>query len=115
MNGEHFAIKANGRAVFAGQLAILLSNGLIIGDARLRHKQPGDTAHMRLMRTYFVAIETPQALQSVGQPASMQLFQSGQLGFVHRDDDFAAAVVRDAVLLAEAIHRFAARDADCAL
>src|SRR4029434_6243611 len=56
-------------------------------------------------------LQPPNALKSVGFAATMQFFQAGELALLRCDDDLAAALVSNSVLLAEAVHQLASFDA----
>src|ERR1043165_5455865 len=63
------------------------------------------------MFAYFFRRESREAGQPVGTAAALQLIEGRQLTLVAGDNDLAAVLMGDAVLLAEAVHGFPAADA----
>ena len=63
--------------------------------------QGADAAHVRLDLTQLGRVELHQPLDAVTDPASLQLGEPVELGVVDRDDELAAPLQRDGVLLAE--------------
>jgi tRNA-modifying protein YgfZ len=106
--GEHAVIRADGAPLVGGDPGIRLGHLLVIDDAGLRHQKAGDTADMRLVLADFFGAQPFQPFEAVGVPAPLQLVQSRQLTRLDRHDELATAIVGNAVLGAEAVHRLPA-------
>jgi hypothetical protein len=59
---------------------------------------------VRLELPELVAADRPEPLHPVLRPTALELGEPGQLRLVERDHDLAAALVRDLVLVREALH-----------
>ena len=98
-------------AAGAHQLGEHLHDARVVDDAGLRDVQPGDAGDVRLELADLLGPEPPHAVEAVRAPAALELVERRQLASRRGDDDLAAALVRHAVLLAEAVHELAALDA----
>ena len=82
----------------------------IVHNALLRDAQGGHAAHVRLDLAHLAGAEPSQAFQAVGAAARFQVAETGHLGLVGGHHDFAADLVRDAVLQAKRHHLADARN-----
>src|SRR3954468_5066624 len=78
-------------------------------------RRGGGAGGLGLDRGVLVAAEAAQAGDAVRLPAALELVQAGQLGLVERDDQLAAALSDDLVLLAEQVQVARAADAQLRL
>src|SRR5688572_22396542 len=66
---------------------------------------------MRLVFSNLIRSQPSNSLEAVGFSTPMQFFEPRKLGCICRNDNLPATLMRDPVLLAEAVHRFAPFDA----
>src|SRR5262249_36757341 len=81
---------------------------LVVDDPRLRHEERRDVRGVRLDLAELGGLDAADARQPVRVAAALELVQSGPLLFACGHDDLAAAIDRDAVLLAVALEGEAA-------
>src|ERR1700736_4991866 len=103
-NSRHFLSKLNRPALLFDQFLKLLTDRRVVNDAGAWHSQPRYAMDMRFNLANSFG-RNPLHFDSVRNSTPMKFLQPWQLGFVTRDDDFAAYVVRDSVFTAELDHR----------
>ena len=82
-----------------------------VDDAGGRGVQAGHSARVGLELLYPVAVEPPQAGDPVRMPTALELVEPRQLVVARGDDDLAAALGRDAALVAVLVQQPRALDA----
>jgi hypothetical protein len=87
----------------------------VVDDAGIGRKQRLDAHAMGLDLTQAFGSDHLQALDAVRQATLQQVLQSRELVLGVRDDDFAAAIGGDALLLAVGVHLALALDAQARL
>ncbi len=83
----------------------------VVDDAGARRMQRHDPGRVRLDLEQPLAVDLLEARDAVRDAAAVQLFETRQLFFAGRHDDFAAQVVLDALGVAKLEQRLHARDA----
>ena len=91
-------------AFLTNDVGIDLRHLLVVDDAGLRDQQPGDADGMWLILTDLLGSQATDAFQTIGLAASFELSQCRQLAGVCGHDEFAAALMGDAMLLTELVH-----------
>ena len=85
-----------------------LADLLVVGDARFRHVDGGDSVqHVRFQLQQALAADQ-FALHAVGLAAGQQVIHRPQFALVGGDDDLADALERDALALAKLLHHLLA-------
>src|SRR5439155_22535045 len=74
-----------------------------VGDSRVRRVQRGEPARVRLDARQARGVEAFEAGHAVGAAAALELVERAELARLGGDDDLAAALVGDRVLLAERV------------
>src|SRR5581483_7688830 len=76
----------------------------VVRDAFLRNAQSRNAADVRLDLPHFLPLQPAQAFQAIGATALFQSPETGYLGGVGSDDQFAADLVWNGILPAERHH-----------
>ena len=101
----------NRSALQTNQLGIFQADCGVVRDAGGRHDERPQSAGMRFDFAQLFGADESQSVKAVRFSAPPQFFQAGKLCSCRGDDDFAADLVRDAVLPAEFDHGARAFDA----